>query len=92
MSFLKTAISSVLLCFLFYTSKDDEVVGAIYIVWEANSRTRTFAIPGQAPPSQLLPQRFFENLQIFLQLQTYTTSLTSTATARMSNCPDARSK
>ena len=41
------------LCFLFYTSKDDEVVGAVYIVWEANSRTRTFAIPGQAPPSQL---------------------------------------
>ena len=49
-------------------------------------------IPGQAPPSQLLPQRFFENLQIFLQLQTYTTSLTSTATTWMSNCPDARSK
>ena len=92
--FLVLKLSSALffLCFLFYTSKDDEVVGAVYIVWEANSRTRTSAIPGQAPPLQLLPQRFFENLQIFLQLQTNTTSLTSTATARMSNCPDARSK
>lgn len=53
--FIVLKLSSALFfyAFLFYTSKDDEVVGAVYIVWEANSRTRTFAIPGQAPPLQL---------------------------------------
>ena len=50
---LKLPSALFFLCFLFYTSKDDEVVEAVYIVWEANSRTRTFAIPGQAPPLQL---------------------------------------
>ena len=152
--FLVLKLSSALFfyAFLFYTSNDDEVV-------EANSRTRTFAISGQAPPlqlgfnfclndslktckylqifyfkmfyswtgtifatfasttlrklanifqidmliyswtgltfatgPQLLLQRFFENLQIFLQLQISTTSLTSTATTWMSICPDAGSK
>ena len=46
--FLVLKLSSALFfyAFLFYTSNDDEVV-------EANSRTRTFAISGQAPPLQL---------------------------------------
>ena len=153
--FLVLKLSSALFffyVFLFYTSNDDEVV-------EANSRTRTFAISGQAPPlqlgfnfclndslktckylqifyfkmfyswtgttfatfasttlrklanifqidmliyswtgltfatgPQLLLVWFFENLQIFLQLQISTTSLTSTATTWMSICPDAGSK